>query len=246
MIELIRTLPSYIALLWQTIGQALRLDPIFMGASEAGPIPFSVMLGIAILGGISLLLGQSVILFVNRVRPTRFVASLLLNGVLYAGGLVVWAGAIRLTGRIIAGIEIPAIDAVRITFVSAAPMVLGFLILMPYIGPLVSRILSVWEFVIVYRLVAFHYQTDWWLVLLIVSIGWLVYVIVSNTIGWPIVALTRRVQKWVAGSNLDDSSSDILMQFGRLITPEQVYIADLGMATEATRAKEQQKDYHTA
>ncbi|NTU86055.1 MAG: hypothetical protein HGA45_43130, partial [Chloroflexales bacterium] len=75
----------------QGIGEALRLNPRVFELVESGPNAGWVITLIAILGGASLLIGQSVILFVNRVRPARFAISLLVNGLVFTISLVVWA-----------------------------------------------------------------------------------------------------------------------------------------------------------
>ena len=54
---------------WQGITQSMVLNPRVAEVVEQSPDSGWVVLTIAILGGAGLLLGQSVILLVNRVQP---------------------------------------------------------------------------------------------------------------------------------------------------------------------------------
>ncbi|RIK22627.1 MAG: hypothetical protein DCC52_13605, partial [Chloroflexi bacterium] len=77
---------AFIAQVWQLLVGALTFDAAQLGAALAAPLQTNpstaVILTIALLAGISELLGDSVVWFVNRVRPTRLVVSLALEGVL--------------------------------------------------------------------------------------------------------------------------------------------------------------------
>lgn len=193
-----------------------------------------VAIGVAFLGGVSLLIGQSVILFANRVRPPRFFASLLLNGILYIGNLVVWAWAIRVAARLLLGLRISPDESLVLMFLTAAPMIFGFLILMPYLGPLIERLLHVWSFLLTYQFVALAYGINWWHTIWIVGGGWLLTLLLENTIGWPVIALVRRLRNWVAGVTIQASTDELVVKFGNLLTPEPSEIAELGMARRSS------------
>ena len=70
----------YFAYLWGGITHALRLDPGVFAFVEQYPQSAWVVAGIVFLAGASTLLGQSAVLFINRVRKSRFVISLITNG----------------------------------------------------------------------------------------------------------------------------------------------------------------------
>ncbi len=217
-------------LLWRTIVRTLQFDPTVLQTIDGGIMGLSMAASIAFAGGVSLLLGQSVILFANRVRPPRFLASLLLNGVLYVGNLLVWAWAVRFVARLLLGVRIPPEESITLMFLTAAPMIFGFLILMPYSGPFVGRLLNLWSFLITYQLVALVYEIDWWSALWVVGVGWLLTLLLSNTIGWPLTAFFRRLRSWVAGVNLEASTDELAVKFSHLLTPKSSEIKELGMA----------------
>jgi hypothetical protein len=80
---------EFLRYVWVGITQAMALNPRVAEVVEQYPETGRVILVIAILGGAGLLLGQSVILFVNRVRPLRFALSLLLNDVIFTISLLI-------------------------------------------------------------------------------------------------------------------------------------------------------------
>ena len=58
----------------------------------------TIELLIVLLAGLSLAIGQSIILFINRVKPIRFIFSLLLNGILFVFGFLFLVFSTWLTG----------------------------------------------------------------------------------------------------------------------------------------------------
>lgn len=195
------------------IGAALRLDPRAFEVVQNSPDSRWIILLIAILGGASLLVGQSVILFVNRVRPARFLVSLLVNGLVFAISLLVWALAIWLTSRLLFPNNIPFGTVARMVGLGAAPYVLGFLVLIPYMGDFIGRVLAVWSFLIVLAALTYVAQGAFWAVLVCTGIGWLLVTVMSLTIGKPIVALRNRLFRAVTGTDLDASVADILASY---------------------------------
>jgi len=198
---------------WQGITQAMALNPRVAELVERYPESGVVVLTIAILGGAGLLLGQSVILFVNRVRPARFLLSLLLNGLVFAISLIAWAIAIWAVGSLLFAATPPLTVVIRLVGLSAAPYVFGLLVLIPYLGEAIYRGLSIWSSLIAAGATAYSFQVGWWPAFLVVGISWLLIWALSNTIGRPVVALRNRAWRVAAGTSLDASVADVLTQF---------------------------------
>jgi hypothetical protein len=135
--------------LLQVIGLALRFTPELAQAVLAYPRPGLLALGVALLAGISVLIGDSVVLFANRVRPARFAAGLALNAVLFALSLAVEGITIWLVARHLFGAHQPLELAVLIVFLGSAPLVFGFFIMAATLGPHVGRLLRIWSWLIV-------------------------------------------------------------------------------------------------
>ena len=210
---------EYLVTLWRVIGAALRLDPAVMEAAgaaagtDAGPRAFAVAGGVVVAAGVSMLLGQSVILFVNRVRPRRFVLSVCLNGSLLVIGWLIWACVLWLIGRWLFPIKPTYQTTLLLTALSYAPLAFGVFILIPWLGPFIQRLLSVWSFLIVAGAATREFQVGFLQALVAAGIGWLVLLLLTLTIGRPIIALRARVWRVVAGSRLDTTPDDILAQF---------------------------------
>lgn len=204
---------EFLRYVWLGITRSMALDVRVAEIVAQYPQTGLVTLTIAILGGAGLLLGQSVILFVNRVRPTRFALSLLLNGLIFSISLLIWGIAIWAIGRFLFPAE-PALTIVlRLVALSAAPYVFGFLVLIPYLGEFVYRVLSVWSSVIAAGVTAYSFRVEWWPAFLVVGLSWLAIWALSNTIGRPVLMLRNRLWRAAAGTRMDATVADILSQF---------------------------------
>ncbi len=199
--------------MWVGSMEAMRLNPRAFEIVESRPDTAWVVLAVAIVGGASLLLGQSVILFVNRVRPARFVASLLLNGVVFALSLMIWGAAIWLTSRVLYPNEIPLTKALRLTGMGAAPYVFGFLVLLPYAGNFIGKVLAVWSFLVVLAAMTSLAAGNFGPALICTVLGWLVVMVMSATIGRPVIYVRNALWRRLTGADMDASVQDILGQF---------------------------------
>jgi hypothetical protein len=208
---------EFVRLMWVGVVEAMRLNPRAFAFVEATPESGRVVLAIAVLGGASLLLGQSVILFVNRVSPGRFVLSLLLNGVIFTLGLLVWAVAIWLTARVLFGAQlaapIPFGPVARLVGLGAAPYVFGFLVLLPYAGAFIGRVLSVWSFLVVLAGLTGLAGGNFGAALVCTAVGWTLIALMSATVGRPIIYARNRIWRRLTGADMDASVQDILGQF---------------------------------
>jgi hypothetical protein len=199
-----------IRLVWTALIEALKLNPRVFQLVEAQAQSGAITLTIALLGGAGLMVGQAVILFVNRVSRTRFALSLLLNGVTYAAGLAFWAVSIWLIWLVFAHERLTLAATLRLVSLGAAPFVFGPLILIPYAGAALGRLLAVWSVLIVVSAVDTLLAGRFWQTAVIVGLGWLLVEVAKGTIGRPIVALHDWLWRRVAGSTLDVRVADVL------------------------------------
>lgn len=210
MFELFAMLTDFVRNVGRAIGLALQLSPTLVPVVESYPQSRYVVFTIALLAGGSLLLGQSVTLFVNRVRPLRFVASLLLNGFTFSIGLIVWGVTIWVSGvYLFAGAPDLGV-VIRIVALGSAPFVFGFFILIPYLGNIIRRVLSIWSFLVVLNGVRLSFQVGLLEALACVGLGWLLVQLIGATIGKPFIRLQRRISRRVSGSALEARVQDIL------------------------------------
>lgn len=213
MLDLIQSILTYFDHLFQVIRYALALDPRLYEAVATNPRASWLVLGVVFLSGASVLLGQSVVLFVNRVRGGRFVFSLILNGIMYVISYFVWGVTIAVIGRLLFAFDPGPWAIVRIVGLSTAPLIFGFFILIPWMGPFIGRVLNIWGFLILVSVVEFGFQVGLVGALVTVGLGWLVMMLLNNLVGKQVVALRNYIWQKVAGTTLDASAQDLLLQF---------------------------------
>jgi hypothetical protein len=195
---------------WIIITLSLKFDPNLLAIIEQYREANIYVLVVAILGGASQLLGQSAILFINHVKPARFIFSLFFNGIIYMLSLLVWATCIWAIGYYGFGYPQTWGAIGRLVALGSAPYVFGFLVLIPYAGPGIGRVLSVWSFLIVLNAVIFSYKAGLWQGLVVVGLGWLLVYLMTITIGRPIIAVRNRLWNKIVGTPLDATAQDIL------------------------------------
>ncbi len=213
MADFLTELFRYFSYLWMAITNALWLNPRVFEIVEQYPESVWLVAGIVFLAGASTLLGQSAVLFINRVRKSRFVISLITNGIIFLISYFVWGLTVYVVGRILFQVDPPWGQFVRMVGLSTAPLVFGFLVLIPWMGPFVGKVLNVWSFLILLAIVEQQFQIGFWGALLCVGLGWLISLAFTNTLGRPIVALRNKVFQRVSGSKLDTTADQLLLQF---------------------------------
>jgi predicted Abi (CAAX) family protease len=153
--------------------------------------------------GLSVALGQSIVLFANRVRPGRFIFSVAISAVLFAFGyafLTLSTGAVAwLFGEGRASLGTLWI----VMAMSYAPLLFSFLESIPYLGIIIMWALRTWFLLVVVVGVAAVEQTSLAAAFVLVGVGWLVVVIVQQTFGKSIASFGARLLDIVAGVQLE-------------------------------------------
>jgi hypothetical protein len=161
-----------------------------------------------------MLLGQSLILFVNRVRRGRFFFSLLINGIVFLITYAVWGISVAFIAWLMFDVTLAGlVIVVFLVGLSTAPLVFGFLILIPYMGPAIGKLLNVWQLLIMTAAVQFTFSVGFIQAAVCVGLSWLLMLLVSNTIGIPVVKLRNAIYRKVTGSDLDATTQDILLEY---------------------------------
>ena len=153
------------------IGSALALDRNALAAASMAPAALTAALWIAFLSGASMMLGQSVVLFANRVSQRRFAACLVVAGLVYVAGLVVWGATIWLSARIF-GLEITVRTITFAVCVGQAPLLFGFLCLVPYFGSGLQRVLYAYSLLVVVAALSGVLDLRVWQAALLAASGW--------------------------------------------------------------------------
>lgn len=204
---------EYLWSVWRAIQLGMSFDPDVVRIVETHPNAIGIALGVVMVAGISLLLGQSVILFLNQVSPGRFAVSLISNGVLLVVGWIFWSLVVWVIGNEIFDQDVHFGTMLALIGLSYAPLVFGFLILMPYLGPFVQRVLYAWSFIVALRSVEYLFGVGFFRALICVGIGWLLLMLLTSTIGRPLVALRNWVWHAITKTPLNTPLQETLKQF---------------------------------
>jgi hypothetical protein len=193
---------QFLSNLLQVIGLALRFTPNLAQTVATYPHPSLLALGVAVLAGISVLVGDSVVLFANRVRPARFAAGLALNGVLFALSLAVEGVTIWLVARYMFGAQQSLWMAIVIVFLGSAPLVFGFFSMAATLGTLVSRLLRVWSWLIVVVAVQDGFHLELWEALVCVVLAQALIWGINLAFRRPLAAVNEGLWKAVTQASL--------------------------------------------
>jgi len=178
-----------------------------------------IALALVLLAGLSQAVGQSIILFVNRVGPLRFAFSLLVGALLYGFGYVFLVLGTWLTCLMPSAPHVPLVTLAIAMAYAYVPLLFAFLAAMPYLGSPVLGALRIWHLAAL--VVAFSSLANVSTIsgLEHVGLGWLLLQILERTIGQPIANLGRRIADAVAGVSLADEGTAVLKRAWVAIKP---------------------------
>lgn len=193
----------------ETIRQALALRESIYVAVQQSPRGLLVAIIVVGLAGLSQTLGQSLVLFINDVRPRRFIFAVVFSVISYMLGYVLWAASVWLVG-VYAFEQDAAWSAVAAAVgLAYAPQLFAFFELVPFLGPPFGILLSLWSLLAVLIAVRAGLHLELWQAALASSLGWLLIQVWRRTIGRPIYALGRWVERLAAGTPLHYKMDDV-------------------------------------
>lgn len=188
------------------IGASLRLDPALWRDLLVNPdaLRFQLAAWIVVLAGVSEALAQSTVLFVSRVRPSRFLASLLLSAALLALSYLFFVVSIEVLAASVFGrprLNAVAFEMIALTY---APYLLAATTLMPYFGRAVSIGLAVYHVLALLIAVTVCYDFTPQQGALCLGLSWLAVQLLRGSLGRPLVGAARMLRDRVAGTALMD------------------------------------------
>lgn len=199
----------YLSGLAELITRAYRLDPLALAWVRDQPHSIWLTVGVALLAGVSVMTGHAVVLLLNRITGWRFAAGLLLSAgwlvVLHAvESLVLWGLGSWATGR-----EVSYVTVLTGVLVATAPQIWGFLVLIPYMGTAIGRLLSAWSAVVLWAVTAATFGIGRWPALALVAVSWLTMHLFSTLcapwISRAMASLFERISGrpfWVSGADV--------------------------------------------
>jgi predicted Abi (CAAX) family protease len=198
---------------WEVVGYVCALNGEAFRITASLPQGVELALVIVLLGGLSRSIGQCVILFFHQVKPVRFLMSLVIGALLFAGGFLALVGSTWLITRVSWTVTVPFTTLVTVLGLSYAPLLFSFLGALPYLGVPVLSLLSAWH--LLAMVVGFSAVTavDIPRAFGYVAVGWILLQIIEATIGRPIAALARWLADSVAGVDLKTDRQEIIQLF---------------------------------
>ncbi len=201
---------------WEILGWVFALDNQIFQRTVASPQGIGFAIFLVLLAQLSLSLGQSIVLFINRVQPIRFIFSLLISAILYLFEFLFLVFSTWLIGLLPGTVRLSLPTLFIVLGLSYAPLLFSVLGALPYLGFPLLRILSIWN--LLAMVVGFSAVANvgigvafWY-----VAFGWFVKELLEHTIGQPIAKLGRLLAERVAGVQLAIRRADLteLLQSG--------------------------------
>lgn len=200
---------TYVSGMFELIARTYRLDPAALEWVRNQPHSIWLAAGVALLAGISVMTGHAVVLLLNRITGWRFAAGLLLSAVGLILLHVLEATVLWGLGSFFSGREVSYVVVLSGVLVATAPQVWGFLVLIPYMGTAIGRLLSAWSAVCLWAVTAGTFGVGRWPALALVAASWLTMHLVSTVcspwISRGMSSLFERISGrpfWVSGADI--------------------------------------------
>jgi hypothetical protein len=195
--------------LWPTIRQAMQLNEAIFAEIQRTSGGLMIALVVVMLAGLSESLGQSIILFVNRVSPLRFLFALLITAANHVVGYLLWTVTVWLAGYYLFERMAPLTAIASVVGLAYAPQLLAFFELTPFFGNSFSILLSLWSMMAIVVAVRFGLALETWQAVVVSGVGWLMIQLWRRTIGRPIYGIGRWLQRRAAGVPLQYTTADL-------------------------------------
>lgn len=218
-----------IARFWHLVSGALTLNTDTLNEINELPLGLVASILVVLLAGVSQSLGQSVMLFVNQVRPLRFVLSIAIAAVLFVFNYNFWVLSTWLVADWLFGVSIPLVGVIKTLGFSYSPLLFGFLMVIPYFGMPILIVLSIWTLLAIVRGIETIAPLGIWQAFECCIGGWLVLQFSQRVFGRAIASVTSRLVDWIAGVKLvtDTSQLEQMLYSGLPIPPANFDVPDL-------------------
>lgn len=188
--------------LWNLIGGVLALRSNTFETLQNRPHSLLAALTIVFIAGVAQSLSQIVVLFINQVRPLRFVLSLLISAILFVVGFGFWALSTWIILNTVFDSYLPLSAVIQTIGFSYAPLMLSVFVVMPYFGSAAFVLLSIWTLLAVVVGIDAISTLALWEAFGSVALGWIGIQLIQKTVGQPIASLGQWITNWVAGEDL--------------------------------------------
>lgn len=189
----------------QALSAALRLD-----VAHFSQVSIVTALWVALLAGLSTMLGHIAILLLNRIRGWRLITTMVLNFVSLAFLHVVQAAVIWAMVSAALLRPVALLPLILVGLLSLAPQVFAFLQAMPHFGLFLGRVLQGWSFLILWFGVGAVFGLGRWSALGLSLTGWVVMQLLSRLLQRPLSWLSAQLWSIATGRPALVTSRDVL------------------------------------
>ena len=200
---------------WTLVGGALTLNGQVLLVARDAPRAYlaAVLLGVA--AGISLALGQSVVLFANRVSQGRFAFLVLGGGLIFLARLGLWSLCIWLVGVVSPRYALP----LGVTFLAVcfgqAPQLFAVFETLPYFGSSLRRVLDAYSLIVVVAGLRWMLDLPVLQAFLAAGLGWLLQAFLGGLLERPLAGVRGWMWRTASGREVFVRSPDVLVELPR-------------------------------
>ncbi|MEB3338919.1 MAG: hypothetical protein VKJ46_15725 [Leptolyngbyaceae bacterium] len=194
---------------WELVWGATTLNPEAFRLIYILPLGGRAALYIVLMAGFSQSIAQSIVLFINRVKPARWLLSLLISALLFAVGYLFWAFSTWLVYRLFFPQDASFRNITRALGLAYAPQIWSFWIALPYLGVPISIALSIWSFFCFLIGIQVASGLGTWQAFLCIAWSWVLLQVLQRTMGRPFTALGQWLKNSAAGVPLVTDLKDL-------------------------------------
>jgi hypothetical protein len=182
------------SVIFELIKQALVLNEHAFARVQSETGGLWMALFVVGLAGLSKALGQCMILFINRLRPSRFIPAVMLTAFSHVVGYGLWTVSVWLVGEYAFQADVRMEVIAAVVGLAYAPQLFAFFELTPFFGNPFGILLSLWSMVAIIVAVRVAMDLALWQAVVTSGLGWLLIQVWHRTLGRPVYALGR----WLA------------------------------------------------
>jgi len=164
---------GFLVAMWDVASGVMRLDPEVFTTVMNTPGAGWIALAIAFVAGISDMVGQSVVLFANRVSPRRFWFSVVASALVLIVSIFFYAFSIWLIVKFVFFLPGRFRIILILVALSYAPIVFSFASLLPYMGNFIYQAVRIWSLLALVVGVRAIAGAVFWQGVLACLLGWL-------------------------------------------------------------------------
>jgi hypothetical protein len=149
------------------------------------------------------------VLFINQVRPRRFILAMIASTIGYMGGYGLWLAIVWFVGVFAFGANVTWVEVAAAVGLAYAPQLLAFFELTPFLGNPFGVLLSLWTLVAIVIGVRAGFGLETWQAIAASGLGWLLFQAWRRTLGAPVYVLGHWIEQRAAGVPLRYVAADV-------------------------------------